>query len=575
LETTTPVLGRNPPGIAPYTLVCDYGSGWTKATLFGKVGGTPRLIATRSVPTPTIDGVVPDLLAATLQAERAIRAMAGVPGFGSAEGDLYDLRAALLPVGSCAPPMSVVLAGVDSKAVRRVASQLQEASYIREIHAGSIADLLPAGRLPSGYRPDVVVLLEGQAPLPLAQQQPLAQLLARVGADTRLVPVLHCVPEGVESAAAVMLGRMDTDVVRCDLLARPPHGLGAVQRKLHVQYSRHSLWRASGAAQLPAHSMASFISAAGCAMISARYAAASGPGRLLLLDIGASSITVCAAAGEDLTYKVLSGMGLGRGCAALYARVGENNLRRWLPFEPRPDELSLCALRRSLHPAVQPLTLREALVEQAFAREAIRLGITELASVAPPDLVVGSGFLARGIGSRAASVVIADALSQAQPSWRQVEVTVDSANAFVALGALAAIDPELAGTVWDRDRPRTVTILLAARGGKREAPAVDVAASWQGGSMETTILEGRLQRIHGAWDKDTSVQLTPLRGVKLAEARRKQPQTIALVMSDGNPLPELLLDTRLASIRTERRAESVARALDSSGAYTAAELQNL
>ncbi len=58
-------------------------------------------------------------------------------------------------------------------------------------------------------------------------------------------------------------------------------------------------------------------------MISARYAADTDPRGLLLLDIGASSIVVCAACREDLSYKVLGGFGLGRGCTALYEQVGK------------------------------------------------------------------------------------------------------------------------------------------------------------------------------------------------------------------------------------------------------------
>ncbi|MDQ3328701.1 MAG: hypothetical protein M3506_09290, partial [Chloroflexota bacterium] len=89
------------------------------------------------------------------------------------------------------------------------------------------------------------------------------------------------------------------------------------------------------------------------------------------------------------------------------------------------------------------------------------------------------------------------------------------------------------------------------------------------------VTAGHVHRVHGSWDKETSVQLTPMRDVKLEGARRKQPQTIALTPSGDNPLPELLLDARPVSIRAERRAEMAARALVSSGAYTATELQDL
>jgi hypothetical protein len=307
-------------------------------------------------------------------------------------------------------------------------------------------------------------------------------------------------------------------------------------------------------------------------MITARYAAGTAPGGLLLLDIGSSSIVVCAASAENLSYKVLGGFGLGTGSTALYEQVGRKNLRRWLPFEPYLGELSTWATNRTIHPTVASPTLRESLIEQAFAREAARLAIAELALDAPPDVIVGSGSLSRGMGARVAAVVIADAMSQVHPNWRRTEIVIDEANAFVAVGALATIHPDLAGDVWELDRPRTKTILLAARGAKRGEPAVNVTASWEDGSEEISVPEGRLERIHGPLGRDARVALSPLRGVKMQGTGRKRPQIAALEVRDDTTSPELLLDTRPVAIRDERRQESVALALVSSGAYSAAEL---
>ena len=563
------------PGPAPYALVCDFGSAWTKTTLFGTVGGARRLVATRSFPTPTLDGIRPDLDAATVQAEHVMRELTGAQVSGSLEGSQDDLRVRRVPVGSSAPPMSLVVVCVDAKAARHLADQIRAASYIGEIHAGSIAGLLNPWTIRDGYRPDLVLLVEGRTPLTPAQQQALDRLLTRLGTDTRQVVVLHCVPEGIESGATALLSRTEAVTVRCDLLASPPHGLAAVGRQLLLQYSRHSSLHASETEQLPSGTDASFLSAAACAMISARYAADTAPGGLLLLDIGSSSIVVCAAAGDNLSYKVLGGFGVGRGSPALYEQVGRKNLRRWLPFEPYRDELSTWALNRSIHPTVEAPSLREALIEQAFAREAVRLAIAELALDVPPRVVVGSGGLARGMGSRVAAVVVADAMSQVHPNWRRTEIVIDEANAFVAVGALATIDPDLAGDVWERDRPRTKTILLAARGAKRGEPAVSVTASWEDGSEEITVPEGRLERIHGPLGRDTRVVLSPLRGVKMQGTGRKRSQIAALAVRDDITSPELLLDTRTVAIRDEGRHESVAQVLVSSGAFSEAKLGTL
>ncbi len=231
-----------------------------------------------------------------------------VQGSGSLEDRQDDPRVRLIPVGSCAPPMSMALVCVDATLPIRLADQLRAASYIGEIRAGSIEGLLSYYSIRDGYRPDLVLLAEGRAPFTLVQQQALDQLLKRLGANTHLVPVLHCTPEGVESGATTLLGRTESDPVRCDLLAHSPRSLAAVQRRLLLQYSRHPRRHAIVVGHSAACPDASFLSAAACAIVAARYAAGTDSGGLLLLDIEASSIVVCAAFREDLSYKVLSGM---------------------------------------------------------------------------------------------------------------------------------------------------------------------------------------------------------------------------------------------------------------------------
>lgn len=562
---------------APHVLVCDYGSLWTKGALLGRVDGVMRRVATCAVPTPVADDGLADIRSATDALAGKLRSLTGAPDFSGSESDERSPQVELFPAGSAAPALNVVIVVPTPALATRVEGMLQGATYTGWVRSGTVTDLLVGDLGALDAHPDLVVLVEGRAGyIPAGELQLLAQLLARTGADTRLVPVLHCYPEDATAASQELLERLGADVVRADLTAKPPRGLGAVRRKLTLVYSRHALARMRGVSDLPLTVVADFLSPVAAQAITAKFVAGALSQRVLVLDAGASSVTGVCAEGADARYTTLSGTGLGRGAPALYGKTGEESIRRWLPFEPQTDEIAVWALNRGLHPLSVPLTLRQALIEGAFMREALRVVIEALDVDAPPDLVIGSGALVRGMKPQAAAVALLDALGAAVPSWQRVTLALDTGNVLLAAGALAAEHPKMAAEVWRFDGPRTVATALAVRGAKRNSVAVACRPGWVAQPANLSIQGGELRVLRPPFGVSADVELTPVKGVRLPGSVKLQPVTVSLQPSAGYPLPQLMVDARPAGPPTgSRRTASVLKCLGDTGVYTARELESV
>jgi len=563
--------------------VCDYGSTWTKATLVGAVDGVQRLIATRAAPTPTTPSGTPNLHAATMDALQRMKLLTGVPESlpaTRADGDEGEVEVAILPVGSSAPPMTVVVVAPNSGLARSTATLLADCSYVGTIHSGAVVELLANARLGPRSRPDAVIVVEGRSGFPPNETQNIARLFARTGVDTRLVPLLYCRPDEPTGGVAEFVGRLASTVVVCDLGEKPAYGESAVRRNLDLLYAERMLIH-GGARGLPFHPQAASLSSNGAQSIAARFAAASGAESVLVVDVGGSSVSACYAhkIDNDLfdSYSVDAGIGLASGAVDLYARAGADALAQWLPFEPRADELGAWAVTRATTPHALPLTLREGFIEQAFIREAVGVALRRLDLKTPPALVIGAGALASAVRPQVAVVLLIDALTKTLPDWTKMDIGVDTANSLSALGALAAMDPERAALIWELDSPRRVAAAVSARGGRPRTPAVAATLDWEGGALREIVQTGGLVAMRAPYGATAGVMLSPARGIKLMEVRHPEAAHFTLTPSSAYPLPQVLLDARPSASSRDAHARSahILAYLASSLAYTERELGSI
>lgn len=565
-----------------YTLVCDYGTAWTKVALFGRVDGVGRLITSYAVPTPRKEDGSQNMAEATRAFTSRLFSLTGLAVPSSDDqtrGTAPDVSIDFVPIGSTAPAMDVLLVAPDSASARKLSPLFSDAAYIREVYAGTSAELLT--RLAEGKapRPHVILLVEGRKQTDRAEHKRLAQLFADTGADTRLVPVLHCRP-GPAGAVDALMSSVDRVVIAGDLTGRPPQGLSAVRRQLNLAYSRRYLARVGIVSNRQSGESLAFGSTIGAQVIATRYAAGLSQESLLTVDVGSSHIGVCLAAGDELRYAAVSGAGVHQGAAGLYARVGEAALARWLPFAPAAEELRGWAASQSVWAHAAPMDVRSALVEQAFLREAVLFGLQTVSAGTPaPSTVIAGGALARAVTPGAAAALIADAVTAAWPEWSTIKLSVDHANVLPAVGALATTEPLLASEVWHADAPRTAATLLAARGPKAGQPAVRVSiAGGSGSSVDRLVMAGRLHRIALPIESELRVQLAAEKGAVLGGQKKDGRLELDLAASAEYPQPQLLIDTRATNFlkeRDDRRIASLRESLVESGALTQRELGEL
>ena len=190
-----------------------------------------------------------------------------------------------------------------------------------------------------------------------------------------------------------------------------------------------------------------------------RYVGAQYAREVLTADVGAAStMLVRAGAAGGPFGKVLRGdFGVAQGLMNVLAEAGPEQILRWLPFAFTPGELTDWALNRVLRPIWLPQTLRDLIIEYAFAREALRAALAPLhrqpgLDLNRYDLLIGTGgVLAHVPRMGHAALLLLDALEPTGEGVGSFELALDTTELLPAIGAIAPIAPDAAAYVFDRD----------------------------------------------------------------------------------------------------------------------------
>ena len=109
-----------------------------------------------------------------------------------------------------------------------------------------------------------------------------------------------------------------------------------------------------------------------------------GEGKAILsVNLGASATTVSAAFGDQLSSSVYPHLGMGAGLADLEKHTTLKNITRWLPIDIDPQSLTDYLYQKALYPTSVPATIDDLHIEQALAREVLRLALLQARSNFP------------------------------------------------------------------------------------------------------------------------------------------------------------------------------------------------
>jgi hypothetical protein len=234
------------------------------------------------------------------------------------------------------------------------------------------------------------------------------------------------------------------------------------------------------------------------------------------VDIGGATTDVFSVFGEFFNRTVSANLGMSYSICNVLLEAGVANIERWIPFTIEEGALRNRIRNKMIRPTTIPQTLDELIIEQAIAREALRLAFEHHKSLAVGlrgvhrqrtigdtfeqtgsdetyidmaelGMLIGSGGCLSHAPRRAqAAMMLIDAF---QPESTTM-LAVDSIFMMPQLGILASIHPKASMQVFDRDCLVKLGTAIAPKGpnGKVEFGSPCLEESVPFGSMKVIRL---------------------------------------------------------------------------------------
>ncbi len=470
-------------------LATDCGSTTTKAILIEKRGNEYRLINRGEAPT-TVEAPFDDVTIGVLNAVRELEDLTGrqlienntilKPQQDDKRGvDLY------LSTSSAGGGLQMMVMGV----VRQMSA---ESAQRAALGAGAIImDVIAIDDGRKDYqkiqrlrelRPDIVLLSGGTDGGTVTHLVELAELL--VAADPRPrfgtmnLPVIFAGNKDArEEIRHLLQERFDLRIVDNLRPTLDRENLGPAREAIHELFLEHVMQQAPGYSKLMTWTSADIMStpnAVGKIMVT--IAEQRGI-NILGVDIGGATTDVFSVFDGNYTRTVSANLGMSYSICNVMLEAGIANIRRWLPFDIEEYEVRNRLRNKMIRPTTIPHTYEDLLLEQAVAREALRLafihhkqlarglkGVQQqrtigealeqaetgrtLVEMMKLDMIVGSGGVLSHAPKRAqAALMMMDAY---QPEGVTM-LAVDSIFMMPQLGVLSTVHPEAAAQVFDRD----------------------------------------------------------------------------------------------------------------------------
>lgn len=251
------------------------------------------------------------------------------------------------------------------------------------------------------------------------------------------------------------------------------------------------------------------------------------PKGMLGIDLGASSTTVAAAFGGDLQLRVFPELGMGASLGGMIAETHLPQIMRWLPYDLTDDFVLDYLHNKPLFPQTVPISPEELAIEQAAARQVMRLAIGKSLPLLPPDaiyplpgtvpwfdrILVSGSTVARAPRLEQSLLMILDAI---QPVGIAT-IILDQNNLANAVGASAEIDPLLAVHVLESNAFMNLGTVISPVGSPRGGGPLLRIQMVRDGQKEPVveIKEGGIHVLPLPMGKAADVYVQPLQNVNI------------------------------------------------------------
>lgn len=317
----------------------------------------------------------------------------------------------------------------------------------------------------------------------------------------------------------------------------------------------------------------------------ARFLAGHHQSRVLALDLGSGATSMIWADPERWARVVLGHFGLGYGVARVLSQRGAERIKRWVPFPISLEEIRDWVLNQSLRSRTIPVTVRDFLIQQAVAREALAEIVEKIQEQAPlsAELIVATGGgVARAPRLAQSLLMVLDAL---QPSGDDetgiVHLYLDRSCLLPSVGVLSTVNPDAAASVLLQDGLYHLGPCLVPLGsGRTGARALDLVLEFEDGMRQhLEVSWGEVVCVPFRWGAEAHLTVKPARRTRLGLGHSGE----MLTTKGGEPLRGgalgLIVDARGRPLvlpeDEQARIEQLQRWLKRCEAYTAEELDGL
>src|SRR5438445_2444389 len=565
----------------------DCGSTTTKAILIEKVGDEYRQTYRGEAPT-TVEAPFEDVTRGVLNAiseieelsgrrileDEKILTPSGIGGDPKAGVDIY------ISTSSAGGGLQMMVAGV-------VQSMTGESAQRCALGAGAIVmDVLASndGRLPHekierirSLRPDMILLSGGTGGGTVTHVVEMAEYISAAEPRPRLgisynLPLIYAGNKDAQGRVKEILGKKTALTITENL--RPTmerENLVPARTKIHDLFLEHVMAQAPGYKQRLAWAGAPIMpTPAAVGLIMETIAKKQGI-NLIGVDIGGATTDVFSIFQGTFNRTVSANLGMSYSISNVLAESGLENIMRWVPFSIDEQDLRNRIKNKMIRPTTVPQTLEELMIEQAIAREALRLalghhktlatglkGVQQERSISDVfdqkgsgqtlvdmlqlDLIVGSGGILSHAPRRVQSLLM---MVDAYEPLGFTELAVDSIFMMPHLGVLSTVNEQAATDVFVRDCLVHLGTCVAPIGqGAWGERCADYALTSPSGRelVQGTLAFGEVRLFPLADGEEAAVAMTPARSVDVGAGRgvpieRRARGGVVGVVLDGRGRP--------------------------------------
>jgi len=553
-------------------LATDCGSTTTKAILIEYIDGEYRLSHRGEAPT-TVEAPFEDVTRGVLNATMEVEELSGrklidgdniiTPQKDSAGVDIY------ISTSSAGGGLQMMVAGV-------VKSMTGESAERAALGAGSIVmDVLASndGRKPHEkitrirqLRPDMILLSGGIDGGTTKHVVELAEILAAANPQPRLgqnykLPVIYAGNKKATPDIKKTLGKItDLDVTENIRPVLEQENLKPSRDKIHDLFMEHVMQQAPGYKKLMSWTDAPIMPTPGAVGALIEMVAKRESISVVGVDIGGATTDIFSVFQEQFNRTVSANLGMSYSICNVLSEATLPNVLRWVPFDIDEKELTNRIGNKMIRPTTVPQSLEELVIEQAIAREALRLSFIQhkafavnlkgiqkertisdafeqsdsgqsLVNMMELDLIVGSGGVLSHAPRRqqSAKMMIDSFLPEGITS-----LAVDSIFMMPQLGVMANIEKKdlseqariAALEVFEKDCLIRLGTCIAPVGdfeGKKEILKAELEFS-NGDNSEISLDHGQLVLIDADYE-EISIKLFPSKGVDVGAGVSEPIQT--------------------------------------------------